>query len=254
MIGNRGQKWRVGPGKRHEEKMLRPRPKSLCLGGPSRKPRPQSSMLWVVTYSTPLPRQTPALSSRSSTRPATGPARQILPKQTRKELVPERPAVNQKSAASGDRRGQVHQAKAACCQKATRRSSAMQMLLRVLIGTITQPTAVTQSGQRHKSCLLRSRSMHTRRSKSSARSGCPAASGPAISSANARGGQCDSLPVAGHSDLAPSQLSRLPDPGTLRRARTTPRAHLVRSQVLQRGLTRRPNPAPTGPQPLPHLG
>lgn len=42
--------------------------------------------------------------------------------------------------------------------------------------------------------------MPTGRPKSSARSGRPADLGPAM----ARGGRCDSLPVAGHSDFAPS--------------------------------------------------
>lgn len=81
-------------------------------------PDARSSALHAVGhYATPLPRQTPALSSGSGTRPAAGPARQTPPEQTRTELVPERPAANQKSAASGDREGQARQAEEPATRK-----------------------------------------------------------------------------------------------------------------------------------------
>lgn len=115
-MGKRGWERRLGPGeRREEEERLGPRPKSLFLGP---APDARSSALHAVGhYATPLPRQTPALSSGSGTRPAAGPARQTPPEQTRTELVPERPAANQKSAASGDREGQARQAEEPATRK-----------------------------------------------------------------------------------------------------------------------------------------
>lgn len=115
-MGKRGWERRLGPGeRREEEERLGPRPKSLFLGARPGRPvlgAPRCGSLRNAT-SPPDPRSVLRVRHEACRRAA----RQTPPEQTRTELVPERPAANQKSAASGDREGQARQAEEPATRK-----------------------------------------------------------------------------------------------------------------------------------------